>query len=316
MPGKWLRTSEVTREAMVAGQNTYDLPKSNFIGYIDVNIAGTGCATQTLLTAACNFTSVRVEGNGSTILKDYTLRDVRCLNIFDYGTAPVYWSGITESVQSALPFRIDFGRFVHDEISILPAKMFKQLVLRITATAVTGANLWDAAPSISIEVEQYISADKPTEKVILKDTIISTTAAAATQVDYDLPLGLWLRALMLMVDEMTGNWYNLMSLRVNNGAEIPWTGEMQMQVSVDAAESNITYATYTAAGHVPGGAELNELTAELEDSTYQYIDLDPTRTLKDVLHTETMNDLKFRMPRAASTHVKALAREYIVLGGE
>jgi hypothetical protein len=268
------------------------------------------------LTVACNFTSVRVEGNGSTVIKDYTLRDVRCINIFDYGTAPVYWSGITESVQSALPFRIDFGRFVHDEISILPAKMFKQLNLVIVATAVTGANLWDAAPSISIEVEQFISADKPTEKVILKDTIVSTNAAAATQVDYDLPLGLWLRALMLMVDEMTGNWYNLMSLRVNNGAEIPWNGEMQLQVSVDAAESNITYATYTAAGVVPGGAELNELTAELEDSTYQYIDMDPTRTLKDVLHTETMNDLKLRVPRAASTAMKLVSREYIVLGGE
>jgi len=316
MPGKWLRTSETTHEAMVAGQNTYDLPRSNFIGYIDVTIVGAGCATQTLLTVACNFTSVRVEGNGSTILKDYTLRDVRCINIFDYGTAPVYWSAIVEGIQSALPFRIDFGRFVHDEISILPAKMFKQLLLRIQATAIAGANLWDAAPAISIEVEQYVSADKPTEKVILKDTILTTNAAAATQVDLDMPLGLWLRAILLNVDEMTGNWFNLMSLRVNNGAEIPWTGEMQMAVSVDAAESNITYATYTAAGMVPGGAELNELTAELEDSTYLYIDMDPTRTLKDVLHTETMNDLKLRVPRAASTCLKSIVREYIVLGGE
>ena len=316
MPGKWLRTSEVTHEVMAAGWNTYDLPRSNFIGYIDVTIVGTGCATQTLLTAACNFTSVRVEGNGSTILKDYTPRDVRCINIFDYGTAPVYWSGVVETVQSALPFRIDFGRFVHDEISILPAKMFKQLVLRINATAVAGANLWDAACQISIEVEQYVSADKPTEKVILKDTILTTNAAAATQVDLDLPLGLWLRAIMLMVDEMTGNWFNVMSLRVNNGAEIPWTGEMQMSVSVDAAESNVTYPPYTAAGVVPGGAELNELTAELEDSTYMYIDLDPRRTLQDVLHTETMNDLKLRVPRAASTAMKSVIREYIVLGGE
>lgn len=301
---------------MAAGWNVYDLPRSNFIGYIDVSIAGTGCATQTLLTAACNFTSVRVEGNGSTVLKDYTVRDVRAIDIFDYGNASTYWSGITESVQSALTFRIDFGRFPHDEIVILPAKMFKQLVLRINATAVTGANLWDAAPSIYVEVEQYISADKPTEKVILKESILEAVAAAATQHDFDLPLGLWLRGLVFIVDEMTGNWYNLMSLRVNNGAEIPWTGEMHMAVSFDALECNYANATYTANGLVPAGVELIELTAELEDSAYFYVDFDPTRSLKDVLHTETMNDLIFRMPRAASTHVKALVREYIVLGGE
>jgi len=39
--------------------------------------------------------------------------------------------------------------------------------------------------------------------------------------------------------------------------------------------------------------------------------------LKDVLHTETFNDLTLRLQtRTCSTATKILAREYIVLGGE
>jgi len=46
-----------------------------------------------------------------------------------------------------------------------------------------------------------------------------------------------------------------------------------------------------------------------------WIDFDPTRTLKDVLHTEVMNDLKVEIPRVASTADKVIAREIIALSG-
>jgi len=315
MPGKWLRTLEVEDRDMVAGRNTYPLPRSNFINYIDVTFHSCGCATQTLLTAACNFTSLQVVGNGASVLKDYTLRDARAVNIYDYGSSHAYFSAIVEGLESAIGCRVDFGRFVHDEVCILPAKAFKQLDLIVVATALTGANLWDATVNISMEVEQYVSADDPSKKNILKDTIVRTDAAGTTSVDVSLSLGLWLRGIVMIVDEMTGNWYNDLTIRVNNGAEIPWTGQMFQQVMKNFTEKNIAFATYTAAGAVPAGVELLELTPELEDSAYMEIDLDPKRTLQDVLHTETMNDLVLRVPRAASTATKVLAREVIVLSG-
>jgi len=270
-----------------------------------------------LLTAACNFPTIEVIGNGSSVMKYYSCRDARAINIYDYGNSLAYFSGITEGEECAMPVRIDFGRFPHDELSILPAKLFKQLQLRITATAVAGANLWDTAVDIGIEVEQYISADKPTEKVILKETIVREDAAGTTMIDFQLPHGLWLRGIVIIVDEMTGNWYNVLQVRVNNGAELPWNGQMVTLVAKNFCESNIAFADYTAGGAVVAGAEILECTEELEDAAYMHIDFDPTRTLKDVLHTETFNDLTLRLQtRTCSTATKILAREYIVLGGE
>jgi len=315
MPGKWLRTLDYDGAAVAVGRNTYQLPRSNFINYIDVAFHRCGCATQTLLTAACNFTSLQVVGNGASVLKDYTMRDARAINIFDYGSSHLYCSAIVEGVESCIGVRIDFGRFVHDTTCILPAKAFKQLDLIVVATAITGANLWDLDVLVSIEVEQYISADDPSKKNILKDTIVRTDAAGTTQVDVSCPLGLWVRGFVVIVDEMTGNWYNDVTLRVNNGAEIPWTGEMYMQCAKNNLEKNVGRATYTAASFVPSTSELMELTNELEDSAYFEIDLDPKRTLEDCLHTETMNDLTLRIPRAASTAEKVLMREVIVLSG-
>lgn len=311
MSGQWLRTKITDAKSETATQGTFtdtiNLPKTNFIGTILVQMRRTAAGTHGSSTLTVNY--IDIIGNGAAQLIHLTGAQVQKIMTFDYANIQQTVSGnlmlnvgdavatATNSEVSTQPYMINFGRFIGDTIAILPAKLFKTLQLKVNYTVGT-ADLTSLAMYVS--VDEYVSDEDPASKFILKKTEIEAKATGTGDVDFDLPLGNAYRRLLVYAGTMTT--VTQYSLRANNGAEIPFTDDAQALKIMNMYDYELTAGTYTTLG-------------QFYDPNWVVIDLDRADTLAKAIDTSNLNDLKLRVSRGATTTTLVLVAEEVVVIG-
>lgn len=284
MSGQWMKTIVENQKATYSGSAatgsgtiTVDLPKANFIGHLHVRLATTGTGT-----VAQTVSKIEVVGNGSHVIKSYSGAQLRALSKFDLANLPASTAGGTTDSDD---FLIMFGRFIGDELCMLPAKIFKTLQLKITWSA-TGTTV--VSQLLDVICDEYVSDDDPLEKLILKDTEIEAKATGTGVTNFDLPLGNLYRRLMLIVGDATS--LADLTLKVNNGASRPYAALFSNLLSENFQDYELG-ATYT-------------------DTVL--IDLDRDDSLRKCLDSAGMNDLKLEVNRGATTTTATLIASEVV----
>lgn len=216
---------------------SFNLSKSNYLSEVKLRISETNGATGNGDTTAVGMqtvvdaiTRIEILGNGSDI-KNY--RGYECIKWAHYlrRTKTAYnRTGKGAAVQFQ-DFPMFFGRFFGDEVAILPARLFKTLVLKyttsfpISATAgfATGTTVADL-----VEVELVDAAKDPKKVVILKETETETFTAATSgdrkSPASGLPLGNKITKVLvhsyLAGHDTDGITY--LKVGINNYAEVPF----------------------------------------------------------------------------------------------
>lgn len=310
MAGQWLR-SKVTdgkSETATAGTftETINLPKTNFIGHIYMSFMRTAAGTHGSSTLVVNW--IDIVGNGAASLIHLTGAEVQQLMQFNYANPQQTTSangnlndadGVATAANSQVsyqPYFIDFGRFIGDTAAILPAKLFKTLQLKINYTVGTAAL---ASLALYVSIDEYVADDNPAEKFILKKTEIEAKATGTGDIDFDLPLGNAYRRFMLNVG--TATTITTLSLRANNGSEIPWTDDFITTQIMNAYDYEMNILPTTV--------------GSIYDASYVIIDLDRADTLAKAIDTSQLNDLKLKVSRGATTSTCTLVAEEVVVIG-
>lgn len=305
MAGQWLRTKVIDAKAETVAitatyTDTINLPKTNFIGNILVALKMVRVATGTVIVD-----KIEVVGNGAATLISLTGVELQKIMTFDYSniqqpvSAAAAWN-LQDGVAAAgtetviQPYMISFGRFIGDTLCMLPAKLFKTLQLKITYSTAVAAM---TSISLYVTVDEYVSDEDPATKLILKKTEIESKATGTGSIDFDLPLGNAYRRLMLYASVCTT--VSDISLRANNGAEIPYTDNYDMIAIMNMYDYEMMGTVYTTLGD-------NIL------DNYIMIDLDRSDTLSKAIDTTNLNDLKLRVARGTTTTILTLVAEEIV----
>jgi len=310
MVGQWLRTKIVDGKSETASAGTFtdtvNLPKTNFIGHILILLKRTALATHAASTLTVNW--IDIVGNGAAQLIHLTGAEVQQLMQFNYANPQQTTSAngnlndadavatAANSQVSYQPYMIDFGRFIGDTAAILPAKLFKTLQLKINYTIATAAL---TSLELSVSTDEYVSDDNPAEKFILKKTEIEAKATGTGDIDFDLPLGNAYRRFMLHASAVTT--VTQVSLRANNGSEIPFTDDFIQQQLMNAYDYEMVILPTTV--------------GTIYDASYIMIDLDRADTLAKAIDTSQLNDLKLRVSRGATTTTLTVVAEEIVVIG-
>lgn len=235
MSGIW-RTTQLTKDVLlgaVSGQTvtfTYDVPRNNFIHKLLVNVKNTnGSTSNTATDIEDTVTKIELIGNGNTTIKSY--RGIECRRLAqerDGDLPPEVVTQAGSAVQNAC-FPINFGRFVHDTTYILPAKIYSTLQLKISVLFTDSTTVgWTSSATnakVDILMEEYISADSPSSKLILKETEQRTfTTAASGEEDVKLALGNRYRKILVRAYEAAvedGTNITDVEVRLNGGNVVP-----------------------------------------------------------------------------------------------
>jgi len=251
---------------------------------------------------------IDIVGNGAAQLIHLTGAEVQQLMQFNYANPQQTTSAngnlndadavatAANSQVSYQPYIIDFGRFIGDTAAILPAKLFKTLQLKINYTVGTAAL---STLELYVSVDEYVSDDNPAEKFILKKTEIEAKATGTGDVDFDLPLGNAYRRFMLNASAVTT--VTTLSLRANNGSEIPFTDDFITTQLMNAYDYEMNILPTTV--------------GTIYDASYVMIDMDRADTMAKAIDTSQLNDLKLRVSRGATTTTLTLVAEEIVVIG-
>lgn len=257
MAGKWDRT-RVEAGNVYAAVNQIDiqLPVSNFIGSVWVRMAGLGGATPVTVNLMGIRVRAQIIADGSKVIYNQTLRCGQQAVQYQYGVTPeLATAGAAGATTLTLP--ILFGRFLGDELYILPAKIYKTLVLRLQFGVVLNANtdLFNAAgAALEVDVDQYISEDEKYSKKVIKLVEIEqhVNAAAAAVNRYNIPLqGSIARYSIHGYTTATGAAAAIPTITnffINNGERLPFSG-----VIADYDNFNLCPFTY-----VPNGVHVVE----------------------------------------------------------
>lgn len=299
--GVWMKTIERKNFAVTgATATTVHLPKANFIGEVVITVHGLGHASQTALTMQGIADPITVIGDGGIQIKSYSAGQVRTLAALDFGQYPLLKSTTSTDTQSWVVIPVEFGRFSRDEVVICPAKSFKTLDLVLNWNT-TNLGYFTTASYIDVCVDEYIGADDPLDKVLSKEVQIDYQSAGTTEVQTDLPLGNLYRGLLCKVSVLAGNEYDSISVRINNGSDIPYTWTRLATLSENYMKS-------------PLEADYNEFTASgYKTLSFYYINFDHHRDFRGCLDSKQMNDFKLITPRTASTTLYVVTRELVLL---
>ncbi len=250
---------------------------------------------------------IDIIGNGAAQLVHLSGAQVQRIMKFDFANPQQTTSGdllinvadatatAANSEVSTQPYLVNFGRFIGDTACLLPAKLFKSLQLKINYTIGT-ADLSSLA--LYVSTDEYVSDDEPTSKFILKKTEIESKATGTGDVDFDLPLGNAYRRFLLYIGTLTT--VTQVSLRVNNGAEIPFTDDITNLRIMNAYDYE--FLTTVTLG-------------TCYDANYIMIDLDRADTLTKAINTANYNDFKLRVSRGSTTTTLTLIAEEVVTLG-
>jgi len=307
MGGQWLRTVQESAKTLSATQGTFtvtvNLPKTNFINNLLIRLQRTAAATHAASTTTIAW--IDVVGNSSSSIIHLSGAEAQKFMLFDYANAQQTTSAngalnladgtasAANSEVSSYPYIISFGRFIGDTLAVLPAKAFKSLQLKITYTNGT-ADL--AGLALYVSIDELVSDDAVNTKFMLKKTEIEGKATGTGDVDFDLPLGNAYRRIMLGVSAATT--VTTISLRANNGSEIPFTDEY-INIQLMNAYDYELVSTVTL--------------GQIYTPLYILIDLDRADTLGKVVDTANYNDLKLRVSRGSTTTTTTVIAEEVVI---
>lgn len=289
--GEWLKTilEDHTAIADAATSKTIDLPTSNMIGKVDVRLSGTGGSGTPDVEPL--ITKVEVIANGSAVIKSLSNADLRRIATFDTGVVPEVTNATGAATGVTVP--VNFGRYVHDLLCMLPAKIFKTLQLKLSfGTLIAATGFVTGTVKLDVVCEEYVSNDDPLSKLILKDTEIESHTSAAAVKDVTLPLGNRYRRVMVFCtngqDDLT-----MIQVRINNGAVIP----LATRFDNSTYEDSLEYLLQTA----------------FTDVTM--IDFDKRKDLSGCLVSSRFNDLKLRYSEAAGSTIRTVACEVVSIRG-
>ena len=289
--GEWLKTilEDHTAVADAATSKTINLPTSNMIGKIDIRISGDGGAGTPDVEALV--TKVEVIANGSAVIKSLSGEDLRRIATFDTGVVPEVTNATGAATGCTYP--VNFGRYIHDLLCMLPAKIFKTLQLKLSfGTLIAATGYATGTVKCDAVCEEYVSNDDPLSKLILKDTEVESHTSAAQTKDITLPLGNRYRRVMVFCTNGQTDLTEI-QVRVNNGAVIPLTTRFDISCNEDSWE----YLLQTA----------------FTDVTM--VDFDKRKDLSGCLVSSRFNDLKLRYSEAAGSTIRTVAQEVVSIRG-
>lgn len=189
MSGFWQTTTNQDQRGSTLNTETVQIPlsRSNFLSEVELRLSNTNGATSNVVATGVNNTVIdavqRIEvlGNGNDI-KNY--RGYECVKWAQYlrKTKPAMSETQAAAGVQFQSFPILFGRFTGDEYCMLPAKLFRTLVLKWTNVFPVHASTGYATGSAKADVVEveWVSGDDPTKKIILKETETETFTAGTS----------------------------------------------------------------------------------------------------------------------------------------
>ncbi len=215
---------------------SFNLSRSNFLSEVKLRIQETNGATSNFTrvapTVIDSITRIEILGNGNDI-KNY--RGYECVKVAHYlrRTPPAYNRTQGAADVQFQDFPMLFGRFAGDEQAILPARLFRTLVLKYTTSFVISATAGFATGTTVadvVEVELVDAAKDPSKVVILKETETETFTAGTSgerkSPASGLPLGnkitkVFIHSYLAGNDTKISTGISYVRLGVNNYAETP-----------------------------------------------------------------------------------------------
>ena len=237
MPGKWQTSVNTDGGTFSAATSsvTVDLSKANFLGEVRLRMTWLNGSTTNLSTRIEDDVDlIQILANGGAV-KFFNGVTCRKMAHYSRGIRPTTDYNELAATDQIADFPLLFTRFPGDEVCVLPAKVFRTLQLKVnismTLSDTTAYEATFAAANADYYVHEveYISADDPTSKKILKETDVdSYTTVASGDVDRPtggLPLGNIIRKILIYCREdgcEDGTDITHLRLGVNNFSEIPY----------------------------------------------------------------------------------------------
>lgn len=287
-----LSTTETTRQV-----KQIDMPKTHFLSRILGRIHVLGVGTPTL---AVN--RIRVIAAGGLIVMDLEGGQLRGIN--KYLTGTVNNGVLVSTTDVEFYFTINFGRFIHDEGVILPAKLWKQLILEIDYTP--GATTSVTSTTFTMTADELVSNDDPRSKFVRRTFIVQTVASAANLAgNVQIPPSGLLRAVFVHFDNAANVNANtpvyggtvaapsVIEVSVNGGVERPFSE------SADMAKLKNQETYRFDDGDTPD-TELSNAPVFTGAEEMVCFDFDVSDDMLHVLDTSRLNDLRVKFTGAAS----------------
>lgn len=281
--GRFLRTVVVDRKEVTAdGTETVDLPKANFLAKALIRVSNVSGTSPT-----ANITKVEVVANGSSVVWSTDGDQISRQNQYHYGVE--VGNDFDAVAAGASLGSVFFGRHDKDTFVIFPAKLFRTLQLKITFDVGGTTPVY----KYSVIADEWISDDDPLTKMVMKTVEIEQKASGSGSRDFDLPPGNIYRLFQLFAGTApTAAVKYLISLRINGGAEIPYTHDYEI-----GTEEN---------------QQVKNLAAEMANDLFADFDLDDS--LADAKDSAQFNDLKLRIESGSdSTTAKLVTTELVRL---
>ena len=256
---------------------TIDLPKANFLAKVLIRIFNVSGTSPTWSTDR-----IEVIANGSSVVWSTRGDQFSRQNRYHYGSqnnksldAVAASSGIGSCF---------FGRTDKDTVIIFPAKLFRTLQLKLSITIGGTTPVYQ----YSVIADEWISADDPGAKLVMKTVFIEEKAAGAVIKDFDLPLGNLYKQFQLFVTTApTVSVRYTASARINGGAEIPYAMDYEPGTEENQAVKNLN-------------AEDGAVFAQGELPNDLFLDFDLDGSLGDVKDSAQYNDFKIRLDPGAN----------------
>lgn len=281
--GRFLRTIVTDRKAVSAdGTETVDLPKSNFLAKVLIrvyNVSGT--------SPTANVTKVEVVADGSSVVWSTDGDQFTRQNQYHYG---VEVGNDFDAVSTGASLgSVFFGKHDKDTFVIFPAKLYRTLQLKLTFDVGGTTPVYN----YSVIADEWVSPDDPLSKLVMRTVEIEQKASASGVRDFDLPLGNLYRLFQLFTGTApTAAVKYVISVRINGGAEIPYTMDYEA-----GTEEN---------------QQVKNLAAEMASDLF--IDFDLDNSNGDLKDSAGYNDLKLRIDSAGdATTAKLVTTELVRL---
>lgn len=219
--GKFV-TTQVKKRVAITGTTELEipLPANNFLSDIKILLSGLGHATQTQLTMMAALSKIELIGDGE-VFKRLNGSDCRALQVKRTEMKPGIKTSTTITVETWLEATLMFGLNKNDTENIFPAKLYKDVRVRLEFDA-TNLGYFTTASYIDCEVREYISDDAPETKNIIKDMRFIQKTATTGEFNEDLPMGENLVDIKVYMSVIGGNEHDNISLEVDSGKIIPF----------------------------------------------------------------------------------------------
>jgi len=176
-----------------SGEETIKLDRADYLQGMTLRVINTnGTTSNTGEKIEDNITKIEIIGDGHTL---YTATGLQCRNFehFDLGhRASEFWSQGASAVQHST-FPIKFGRSKNDKDIILPAHMFKTLVMKIsysfTDSTTAGYTTSESNAKFDLHARYLVEPVLENRPFFKKNRIYNFTTTAIQDQPVDFPTG-------------------------------------------------------------------------------------------------------------------------------